>query len=168
MANINEFILICTFKKQYHEKSRFGNNFNGAKFAKFKNRLKFEAAQLFPVNEKDKRYSNRILSGQQTTVRRVNKLQYVAAGCSLRDFAAATVNIESMEVEAQCVELSGTIHTFVAYNNILVVANWNSKIFVSSVDSKADSMITLTDYKLCNVIKGGSLLTCGFNMEMET
>ena len=95
-------------------------------------------------------------------------MQHVAAGCSHRDFAAATINIESMEVEAQCVELSDTIHNFVAYNNILDVANWNSKIFVSSVDSKADSMITLADYKLSNVIKGGSLLTCGFNMEMDT
>ena len=169
MAKINEFMLICTLKKQYDRKPRniFGNNFNGAKFATFKNQLKFEAAQLFPVNEKGKQDDEKILSEPLTAVRRVNKLQYVAAGCVYKRFAGATINVKSMEVEAQCIELSDTVHNFVAYNNILVVVDRVNNLFVTSVDSKADRQIALTDYKLFSDIRGCSGLPCGLNMEMD-
>ena len=50
-------------------------------FAKFKNRLKLETPQFFPVGEKDKLYDNRILSEHLILVRRIDKHQYVAAGC---------------------------------------------------------------------------------------
>ena len=170
MTNINEFMLICTLKKQFDKKSRniFGNNFNGVKFAMFKNRLKFEVAQLFPVNEKGKQGDYKILSEHLITVRRVNKLQYVAAGCPYINFAAAIVNVQTMEVEAQCVDLSSTVYNFVAYNNILIVAGLNENLFITSVDSRADRQITLTDYKLCSDIRGCNALTCGLNMEMDT
>ena len=166
MATINEFMLIYTLKKQHDRKPRniFSNNFNGAKFATFKNRLKLEAAQLFPVNEKGKKDDEKILSEHLATIRRVNKLQYVAAGCVYKRFAGATINVKNMEVEAQCIELPNTVHNFVAYNNILVVVDCGNNLFVTSVNSRADRQMTLTDYKL---FSGYSGLSCGFSMEID-
>ena len=170
MTNINEFMLICTLKKQFDREpiNRFGNNFNRDKFAKFKNRLKFEVAQLFPVNEKGKQYEDKILSEHLTTVRRVNKEQYVAAGCVYRRFAGATIKVQTMKVEALVVELSYTVHNFVAYKNIIIAADYSQGLFVTSLDSRADRQIALTDYKLCSDIRGCNALTCGLNMEMDT
>ena len=114
MINTNKFILICSLRKpdDRYSRKRFGNNFNSVMFAKFKNRLKLETPQLFPVGEKDKLYDNRILSEQLISVRRINKHQYVAAGCLQQGFSAAAVNANIIKVEAKCLEIPCSVFQF--------------------------------------------------------
>ena len=166
--HINELNLICTLSNRSDRSSRyrFSNNFISAKFAKFKKQLKLEANQLFPVNDKGSAYEQ--LSEHLRTVRRVNKHQYVAAGCSKNGFSAATVNAKTMAVEDKCVETGYTIHNIAAYNDILVVADSVHKIIVISIASQMKDCITLSDYKMSNMTESSNGLICGLNMDIDT
>ena len=168
MSNPNEFILICTFHwfGKRLKKKLFGINLKQHKFNVFK-KLRLKPAKLFPSNEKDKKEADRIVSEHLTTVRRFGIYKYVVAGCSLGGYAAATVSAKTMEAQTRNVSLPYTIHNFVMYKDILVVADLNHKIFVTGLDTPEDDRINLKDFTLCSTVVGCTSLTCGLHMETD-
>ena len=145
---VNEFYLIFTLKRPAKRSYDFGDNFNSVKFNKLKGCLNIEAEHQFPEGEKEKPWNDRVVSERLTTCRNANKDQYVVAGCSQGDYAMAIVDIKSSKVVRPIVKFHDTIHNFIMYRDIMLIANMKGKLMITGVYTNTNNRIEIDTYTL--------------------
>lgn len=170
MAKVNEFILICTFhfiRIRGRNQDEFGVNRSAFRFNHFKSRVKFQSIKPFPAKEKEKLPGQKVLSEHLTTVRRFGRGNYVAAGCLFNRNVAAEIDAKTTEVIRAVIPGTGTIHNFVMYKDVLLLADLSHKLRISGLDTAQDKVLHIESHVLNSNTPGSHGLTCGKHMEID-
>lgn len=167
MDRTNFFILVCTFTTPCTKRLQFGANHRSSKFKAFKRRLRLSQQGQFPAASQNGSAEDRILSEHLSSVRRLDKKHYLVAGCSHANRAAAVVDAGSLMVVRPVIPSYYTIHDFVSYQNILLLADMNNQLVISGLDTPLDKMLKINAFKLSNSSFGTYGLNCGRHMAID-
>ena len=156
--NLNEFALIHTLLRRRHVSGSFDNNYNRAKFSKFKNGLTLSDSQLFPRGEKSKG-GDALGSSCLTTTRQLDRHRYLVGGCTTKGFSAAEVSAAWLEVVKPCIRHDRAIHDLVACKDIEVFADDMGVVYVSGLDTLKDRILRVPGVILNNAALNSTGMT---------